>query len=112
MDAESFALVLQLSGFELIDILKTCVLRKQFSNLLKTEQTYSCNFRCDDVIGVKFHTFVKRVKVIQHTDLGVIWRNFYTHNFSKQISDIFNLPLGGARALHDVINQFCKRRYV
>ena len=66
VDAESFALVLQLSGFELIDILKTCVLRKQFSNLLKTEQTYSCNFRCDDVIGVKFHRFGKRVKVIQH----------------------------------------------
>ena len=95
VDAESFALVLQLSGFELIDILKTCVLRKQFSNLLKREQTYSCNFRCDDVIGVKFHTFVKRVKVIQHTDFGVIWRNFHTPNFSKQISDIFQPAVRG-----------------
>ena len=34
-DAESFALVLQLSGFELRDILKLCILRKQFSSFFK-----------------------------------------------------------------------------
>ena len=39
-DAESFALVLQLSGFKLRDILKLCSLRKQFSSLFKKKRIF------------------------------------------------------------------------